>query len=71
MSEAKTRTDAPSIIAMLIVITVLTIALGTLTELGAVWSGVIAVGSGILAAAVTHAIVLRRRRSRRERNIRS
>ena len=71
MSEAKTRTDAPSIIAMLIVITVVTVALGAMTQLGALWSGVIAVGSGILAAAVTHAMLLRRRQSRRERNIRS
>ncbi|MGM1029811.1 MAG: hypothetical protein ACQEWM_08070 [Actinomycetota bacterium] len=66
MSEAQTRTDAPSIIAMLIVITAVTVALGAMTELGALWSGVIAVASGIVAAAITHAVVLQRRRARRE-----
>lgn len=67
MSEAKTRTDAPSIIAMLVVITAVTIALGSLTELGPVWSGVIAVAAGILAAAITKGIMLQRRRSRASR----
>lgn len=65
MSSRTSATDAPSTIALLVVITIVTFALGGLTDLHIVWAVVIAVAAGIVAAAITRALVLRRRASGR------
>jgi hypothetical protein len=63
MSTRSTATDAPSTIALLGVITLTLVALGAWTDLHAVAAVGIAVAAGIVAAAITRAIVMRRRRA--------
>ncbi|WP_405219472.1 hypothetical protein [Agrococcus sp. Ld7] len=61
MTERTMRTDPRSTIAMLVVIVVVTVALGAFAQLPFLMSGLIAVPAGLVAAGITHLILNRNR----------